>query len=373
MKLLRPGAARAGRGSVGNHGGEEEEEDDEGAVGNGSHRQRIGITLGDPRGIGPEVVSAALRNQRVAALADYVVVGPAEWETPPGVVLDSVGSWASPGAATSLGHGGLRESDEAVEAAAGALSAAAVERGIELALQGEIDGLVTAPISKRALAAAGYLHSGHTELLQERTGVPDVTMIMAAEETPLGGPLRLALLTVHVQLRDVPDLLTRERIVRRTRIAVEALRGWWGIERPRICFAGLNPHASEEGRFGDEEERVLEPAAAEVAQDRMVSVLGVVPADTAFRRGLDDEVDLVVTPYHDVGLAVIKTLARDSGVNVTAGLPFPRTAPDHGTAFDIAGRGIADPGATIAALKLCVRFCERVRVEAAVSSSMGMR
>lgn len=360
---------------MGNHGGEEEEEDDEGAVGNGSHRDRIGVTLGDPRGIGPEVVSIALRDPRVAALADYVVIGPAEWESPPGVELVSVGSWTASSASgpnTAGSPGATPGFDEAQEAAAGALSAAAIERAIELAQRGEIDGLVTAPISKRALAAAGYPHPGHTELLQERTGVPDVTMIMAAEETPLGGPLRLALLTVHVPLRDVPDLLTRKRIVRRTRIAVDALRSWWGIERPRICLAGLNPHASEGGRFGDEEARIFEPAATEIARDRVASVLGVMPADTAFRRCVDGEVDLVVAPYHDVGLAVIKTLARDSGVNVTAGLPFPRTAPDHGTAFDIAGRGMADPGATIAALELCVRFCGRVRAGAAVTSPTGM-
>jgi 4-hydroxythreonine-4-phosphate dehydrogenase len=338
-------------------------------VGDGSYTHRIGITLGDPRGIGAEVVATALRSERVAALAEYVVIGPAEWDGPSDVARDSVGSWQSSGSATAAGHVGLHGSAGELEAAAGALSAAAIERGIELASRGEIDGLVTAPISKRALAAAGYQHPGHTELLQERTGAPDVTMIMAAEETPLGGALRLALLTVHVPLRDVPELLTRELVVRRTRIAIDALRDWWGIERPRICLAGVNPHASEGGRFGSEEARVLEPAAAEVAGDRLVSMLGVVPADTAFRRAVDGEVDLVVTPYHDVGLAVIKTVARDSGVNVTAGLPFPRTAPDHGTAFDIAGQGIADPGATIAALELCIRFCDRVREGAADSST----
>lgn len=301
---------------------------------------RIGITVGDPRGIGPEIVADLLRTP--PAEARLLVVCPAGVPLPPGAERATAGRW-TPG-----------EDDER---AAGRVSAGAVERGIELALEGAIDGLVTGPISKRALAAAGYPYPGHTELLRDRCGVPDVTMMMSAESTPLGGPLRMALLTTHVALREVSARLTRERVVRRARIAVGALREWWGIAGPRVAFAGLNPHASEGGLFGDEEERVLEPAAAEVAEEEGVEVTGIYPADTVFRHCLEGRVDLVVVPYHDVGLAVLKTVARESGVNVTAGLPFPRTAPDHGTAFDIAGRGIADAGAMAAAVELCARFC----------------
>ena len=155
----------------------------------------------------------------------------------------------------------------------------------------------------------------------------------------------------------MPDTLDREMAITRTRIAIDALRGWWGIPRPRVAFAGLNPHAGEGGLFGDEEARVLSPAIAAVASDPAVEMLGVFPADTVFRQTIEGRADLVVTPYHDVGLAVLKTVARDSGVNVTAGLPFPRTSPDHGTALDIAGTGLADPGAMRAAIDLCVRFC----------------
>ena len=305
--------------------------------------------MGDPRGIGPEVVRGALANPSLADAADYVVLGPSieQSDATPGgggATYVSVGSW----------NGGGEEE-------AGALAAAAIERGIAMALAGDVDGLVTAPISKTALHAAGYEFPGHTEFLRERCGVPDVTMIMASERTVLGGPLRVALLTVHVPLRRVPDLLDVELVVRRSTIAARALRDWWGIARPRLALAGVNPHASEQGLFGDEEERILAPAADLLAAREDLEVDGIFPADTVFRRCLDGSVDVVVVPYHDVGLAVFKTIAGEEGVNVTAGLPFPRTSPDHGTAFDIAGRNLADPSSMRAAVAECVRFCSQGR------------
>ncbi len=315
-----------------------------------SHRPTIAITMGDPRGIGPEVVRGALADPSLADAADYVVLGPSiepRDATPGGAgraTYVSVGRW----------NGGGEEE-------AGALSAAAVEQGIAMALAGDVDGLVTAPISKTALRAAGYEFPGHTEFLRERCGVPDVTMIMASERTVLGGPLRVALLTVHVPLSRVPDLLDVELVVRRSTIAARALRDWWGIPRPRLALAGVNPHASEQGLFGDEEERILAPAADLLAARDDLEVDGIFPADTVFRRCLDGSVDVVVVPYHDVGLAVFKTIAGEEGVNVTAGLPFPRTSPDHGTAFDIAGRNLADPSSMKAAVAECVRFCSRGR------------
>ncbi|MGH7540168.1 MAG: 4-hydroxythreonine-4-phosphate dehydrogenase PdxA [Gemmatimonadota bacterium] len=311
-------------------------------------RPGIGITLGDPRGIGPEVAAAALAARGLREAARYVLIGPAGVRDARG---DEVLAWE--GDAESVGEwepdGGAR--------LAGELSARALERGIALATAGRIDGLVTGPISKSALQAAGYPFPGHTEFLRDRTGVGEVTMMMAAERTPVGGPLRLALLTTHLPLRDVPSTLTESLAVRRTRLAVRALRDWWGIPRPRVAFAGVNPHAGEGGLFGDEEARVLEPAIERLEADGDAELLGVFPADTVFRHALEGSADVVVVPYHDVGLAVLKTLARDEGVNVTAGLPFPRTSPDHGTAFDIAGTGAADPGAMIAAIELCIRFC----------------
>ena len=315
---------------------------------------RIGITLGDPRGIGPEVVGAALQRMHDSAVdfgdhgpVEYIVIGPRSpgtsgLDTHSNIDFDQIGSWS-----------GENETE------AGRTSIEAVERGISMALDGSIDGLVTGPISKQAIAAAGYAYPGHTELLCERTGVSDVTMIMGSESTPLGGPLRIALLTVHVPLRQVPDLLTEELVWRRAKIAAAALRDWWGIQRPRLAFAGINPHASEGGLFGDEEARVLAPAMSRLDQESDMEIVGLFPADSVFRRCIEGEADLVIAPAHDVGLAVLKTIAPHSGINVTAGLPFPRTSPDHGTAFDIAGRGIADSGSMEAAIKACIQFCTR--------------
>ena len=310
-----------------------------------TNRPRIGITLGDPRGIGPEVSAAALAARRDLDV-DFRIIGPTGLivveEALAGVgTWDSIGDWDVDGGARLAGQ----------------LSAAAIERAVSLVQSSELDGIVTAPISKAALNAAGYSYPGHTEFLQDLTGAPEVTMMMSAERTPLGGPLRLALLTAHLPLRDVPATLDTDLVHRRTRIALDALRDWWGIPRPRISFAGLNPHAGEGGLFGDEEARVFAPAVQRLEADDDLEVLGVFPADTVFRQTIEGRSDLVVTPYHDVGLAVLKTVARDEGVNVTAGLPFPRTSPDHGTALDIAGTGQADPGAMGAAIDLCIRFC----------------
>lgn len=326
---------------------------------------RIGITLGDPRGIGPEVVGGALRRMQESGAGldnhgpvEYIVIGP---RSPGTSGLDSHPNIGF----EFIGRG---SGDDA--AAAGRTSIEAIERGIALALDGTIDGLVTGPISKHAIAAAGYSYPGHTELLCERTGVPDVTMIMSTESTPIGGPLRIALLTVHVPLRQVPDLLTEELVRRRASIAAAALRDWWGIQRPRLAFAGVNPHASEDGLFGDEEARVLAPAMSRLDQESDIEIVGLFPADSVFRRCIEGESDLVIAPAHDVGLAVLKTLAPHTGINVTAGLPFPRTSPDHGTALDIAGRGIANSGSMEAAIKACIQFCARAtgRVEAGPST-----
>ncbi|MFW6191913.1 MAG: PdxA family dehydrogenase [Gemmatimonadota bacterium] len=310
-----------------------------------SQRPRIGVTLGDPRGIGPEIVEACLRDAGLAETAAFTLFGPEGLVDHPGTAHRVTGAWDvdSPGPAKEAGR----------------VAGAAIEAAVDAAMEGLVDGIVTAPVAKEALRAAGYPQPGHTELLRDRTGVEDVTMMMTAESTPVGGALRLALLTVHVPIREVPDLLTGDLVVRRSAIAVSALRGWWGLERPRLAFAGLNPHASEGGLFGDEEARILEPATRRLAREASIDVPVVLPADTVFRKCLEGEVDAVVVPYHDVGLAVLKTLALERGVNVTAGLPFPRTSPDHGTAFDIAGRGVADPGSMRAAVELCVEFCRR--------------
>lgn len=303
-------------------------------------RPRIAVTVGDPRGIGPEVTMAALADADVAAAADFVLVGPVELLRGPGDV--SVGSWRA----------------EDGSAAAGRLAGEAIRRGTELALAGEVDALVTAPIDKAALHAGGFVFPGHTEMLRDLCGVPAVAMMMAAERTALGGPLRVILATTHIALRDVPAALTADLLVEQARLVDAALRNQWGIAAPRVALCAVNPHASDGGLFGDEEARVVAPALRTLA-DEGIRALGPIPADTVFTRVVRGEFDAVVAPYHDVGMAAFKTAAFGSGVNVTLGLPFPRTSPDHGTALDIAGRGVADPSSMREAILLATRLAGR--------------
>ena len=277
------------------------------------HRPRLAVTPGDPRGIGPEVVAKAL------------ALGPLDAEI---TVLGDEGS-----APPSL-----------LPEAAGRIAGEAVEQAVRLALAGEVDAIVTGPVHKHALHLAGFRYPGLTELLSHLAGDVDVAMMLAA------GALRMVLVTTHIPLKDVPTAVTTARVVACGRIAERALREWWGIGAPRLALCALNPHAGESGLFGDEDERVLAPAA------KALGAAGPLPADTVFVRALKGEFDAVLTPYHDVGMTAVKVAGFGKGVNVTLGLPFPRVAPDHGTALDIAGRGIADPGSMRAALELAAQL-----------------
>lgn len=218
-------------------------------------------------------------------------------------------------------------------------------------MEGGADALVTGPVHKPSLHIAGARFPGQTELLQSLTGVPRTGMLMAAERSRLGGPLRIHLATTHLALREVPTTLTRELLVDQIELLDQSLRTVWGLTSPRIALCALNPHASDGGLFGDEEARILSPAVDRL-RERGVQVEGPFPADTVFLRQVEGRADAVVVPYHDVGMAVFKTLSFGEGVNVTLGLPFLRTSPDHGTAFDLAGKGEADPSSTLAALRL---------------------
>jgi 4-hydroxythreonine-4-phosphate dehydrogenase len=231
-------------------------------------------------------------------------------------------------------------------AAAGHLSGAAIERAVALAQSGIVQGIVTAPIDKAALHAGGYDFPGHTEMLAALTGAR-VAMMLASDR------LRVVLATTHVALRDVPRLLTHQSIVDAAQVTRTGLRDWFGIADPAIALCALNPHAGDGGRFGDEDERLLAPAAREAG------IAGPFPADSIFVRAMRGEFDAVIAPYHDVGMTAIKVASFGSAVNLTLGLPFPRTSPDHGTALDIAGRGIADAGSMIAAVRLARRIVSR--------------
>jgi 4-hydroxythreonine-4-phosphate dehydrogenase len=241
---------------------------------------------------------------------------------------------------------------DGTDAGAGRVAVASLEEAVRLALVGEVGGIVTGPVHKPSLHRAGWRVPGQTEMLQELTGARDVGMLMSAERTELGGALRVLLATTHLALRDVPRTFTESTLVGQAVLLHRALRALWRIERPRIALCALNPHASDEGLFGDEEARVFTPAASRL-EEKGVRVFGPIPADTVFRRAISGEFDAVVAPYHDVGMAAFKTAAFGTGVNVTLGLPFIRTSPDHGTAFDVARTPArADATSMLEALRL---------------------
>jgi 4-hydroxythreonine-4-phosphate dehydrogenase len=299
-------------------------------------RVRLAVTLGDPRGIGPEIVAAALAagvDAEVTLLGakDQIAAIPADHRI-------ATGSWRD--------EGGPARS-RVVEA--GLVTGRAVEQAARLALAGEVDAIVTAPAEKYALHLAGFPFPGHTEWLAHLAGGVDVAMMLASDR------LRVVLITTHVPLRNVPLLLTVERIVRTGEVTRKALQEWFGISAPRLALCALNPHAGEQGLFGDEEARLFAPAAERLAAS------GPIPADTVFVRAMRGEFDAVLAPYHDVGMTAIKVASFGSGVNVSLGLPFVRTSPDHGTAMDIAGTGRADAGSMTAAIALAIDLAQRSR------------
>lgn len=248
-----------------------------------------------------------------------------------------------------------RRRDDDVEA--GTVAARSIERAVRLALDGEIHAVITSPLHKPSLHDAGWPVPGQTEMLARLTDAEHVGMLMAAEHTRLEGPLRVLLVTTHLALRDVPAAVTAKRLVDQITLLDRSLRGDWGLDAPRIGVCALNPHASDGGLFGDEESRVYAPALRTL-RERDVDVYGPLPADTVFSRALRGDFDAVAAPYHDVGMAAFKTVSFGSGVNVTLGLPFVRTSPDHGTAFDIAGTGKADASSMIQALTLAHRLAK---------------
>jgi 4-hydroxythreonine-4-phosphate dehydrogenase len=260
----------------------------------------------------------------------------------PDVAALAAGAVDVPGSPVPLGE---------VSPEGGRLGAAAVLAAAQDARAGRVRGLVTAPLNKESLRAAGHPWPGHTEMLAEAAGVRDVAMMF------VGGPLRVALLTIHRSLRSVPDAITRvetERVVRLVHRELPRL----GADRRRIALCGLNPHAGEHGLFGREEEDVLRPAVAALASEG-IALSGPLPADTAFVRAARGEFDAVVAAYHDQGLVPVKLAAFGRAVNVTLGLPFVRTSVDHGTAFDIAASGRADHGSLLAAMALGAELARR--------------
>lgn len=319
------------------------------------------VTMGDAAGIGPEIIVKAFV---AGELADAVVIGDAavlrRAGAPMTAVIDHPDDFVAvpPGCLPLLPPPGLPEGLAAlprgrIDARNGAAAARCIEHAVALVRQGAGAAIVTAPIHKEAFAAAGVPYPGHTEMLQALAAgadgaPPPVRMMLANAE------LRVVLVTIHQSLRSAIDALSFEAVLDTLRIARRSAAAW-GLEAPRIAVAGLNPHAGEGGLFGDEELRVIAPAvAAAVAEG--IDARGPFPPDTVFMQARRGAFDLVVSMVHDHGLIAVKYLGVEEGVNVTLGLPFVRTSPDHGTAFDIAGRGVADASSLVAATRLARRL-----------------
>ena len=284
---------------------------------------RVGITLGDCAGIGPEIIDLALKSKKIPNSAEYVVIG----RQPK----------CKPGKPT-------------IESARAA--GAALEEAVTRARRGELHAVVTGPIHKARMYDAGFKFPGQTEFFAERCGVKNFAMCLT------GDKLTVALVTSHIPLAKVPAALKQSEIVRVGLLLADFLQRR-GVRSPRIAVAGLNPHAGESGKIGREETDMISPAVAELQsriENRESRIVGPASPDTVFHRALEGEFDAVLCMYHDQGLIPFKLLEFHSGVNTTLGLPFPRTSPDHGTAFEIAGKGIAKPDSMIAAINLAVEL-----------------
>jgi 4-hydroxythreonine-4-phosphate dehydrogenase len=285
---------------------------------------RIAITAGDPAGIGPEIAARVAGDRDILAICHPVIYGPSPEEA------------------------GRHFETGTVSADAGRAAYDAVVTAVSDALAGRVQAIATGPINKEAWRRAGLPWAGHTDLLAHLTGTGQVAMMFNSDR------LRVVLATVHVALADVPRLLTRERVDAVITLAARALPRF-GFPTPRLAVAGLNPHAGEHGLMGSEDDEVLRPVV-ESCRRRGLLVTGPIPGDTVFTRALGGEFDAVVASYHDQGLIPMKIVAFGRSVNVTLGLPIIRTSVDHGTAFDIAGKGLADPSSLIEAVRLAVRL-----------------
>ncbi|MDQ4044493.1 MAG: 4-hydroxythreonine-4-phosphate dehydrogenase PdxA [Chloroflexota bacterium] len=341
-------------------------------------RPLLAITMGDPAGIGPEIVLKALCHDDVYASSRPLVVGDrstleraAEWvdaiELTYDVVTEPGAGRYQPGTVTLLDlqtapPGGYPIGE--VDAGAGRAAVEYVFRACDLALEGKVDAVVTAPLNKAAMHAAGFDYAGHTELLTERTDAKRVSMLL------VGPSLRVVHVSTHVALTEAIDRVRRQRVEEVIDIAHESCLAL-GIDRPRIAVAGLNPHASEGGLFGNEEAREIVPAI-EAARARGLDVSDPQPPDTVFLRATRGEWDIVVAMYHDQGHIPMKLLAFDSGVNVSIGLPILRTSVDHGTAFDIAGTGKSSESSMLAAIEVAVQLAAS-RSESRETPSRGGR
>lgn len=325
---------------------------------------RIGISLGDVTGVGPEVTLKTLASEAGADDACYLLIGDAGYARRlnaglgVNLPLTDFTDWNRPGRfflRNALAEP-LAENLPSGATAAAHAAVAALRIGAESCLRRELDALVTAPVHKANIIRAGYSFVGQTEFLSEIAGTKRTAMMLLGQDHQ-GRWLRVALVTVHVPLKRVAELVTPDRIALAVELAAQSCRDL-GLPRARVAVCGLNPHAGESGEIGDEEITTITPSIA-AAQQRGFDVVGPLSGDTVFHHALQGEFDAVVAMYHDQGLAPLKAVAFETGVNWTLGLPFIRTSPDHGTAYDIAGRGVANPSSMIAALRLAKQLARR--------------
>src|SRR5436309_5889603 len=324
------------------------------------YRPTLGITLGDPDGIGPEVIVKALADPVLRHRAKYVIYGMNELLAYAADLAEFDVFWwrdqfsgrlrAYPHDVVVVDYDQYSILGHAVRApskAGGEASMRFCNDAIDAAQKKIVDAVVTAPIAKESWRLAGYHFPGHTELFAQRTGARRHAMMFA------GGPLKVVLATVHIPLMAIWNKLNIGAVFQPIELLHQAMTDWFDTPKPRIAVCGLNPHASENGQFGDEEERIISPAIL-MARDQGIDATGPYPADTIFLAAKDGKYDAVVAMYHDQGLIPVKLLAFDQAVNLTIGLPIIRTSPDHGTAFDIVGRNRANPGSMRSAIELAI-------------------
>ncbi|MGP1381927.1 MAG: 4-hydroxythreonine-4-phosphate dehydrogenase PdxA [Thainema sp.] len=339
-------------------------------------RSQLALTLGDPAGIGPEIVLKALADPTIQQDCEITVIGSAQLLQQQYEHLRSIGGLDLADPATlKILDVPLSDAETAGlelgtgNAASGAASFHYLETAVDRTLAGEFAGVVTAPIAKSAWKAAGHLYPGQTELLAERADVTDFGMFFVARSPHSGWSLKTLLATTHIPLREVPDALTPELMSQKLDLLIRTLRQDFGLAEPQIAIAGLNPHSGEQGQLGREEVDWLTPWLQEQQQRHpQVRLTGLVPPDTLWVRAgqawhgtlppTQTMPDAYLALYHDQGLIPVKLLAFDQAVNTTIGLPFIRTSPDHGTAFDIAGRGIADATSLKAAITLAAELAQ---------------
>lgn len=341
------------------------------------NRPIIGITMGDPAGIGPEIIAKALMNSEIHQVCFPLVIGDME------VMREAIRSFSS-----GLEVRGIEKIKDGIfelgkieildqknvdilrlkpgipSKMSGTAMIDYIKAAALLAKDGMIDAVATAPINKEAAAAAGLKYPGHTEFLADLSGTKNFGMMM------VGGNLKVMLATIHAALKEVPLLINRERVLVAIRLSHQALKDFFGIDRPKIGVAGLNPHAGEGGLFGSEEREKILPAVIQ-AREEGIDVSDPLPPDTIFHKAYLGYYDIIVTMYHDQGLIPLKMLAFGKAVNVTVGLPFIRTSVDHGTAYDIAGKGLADPSSLIEAIRLAAEMAKKKSMRRADKSKQA--